>query len=186
MELKDLISPNDLDLGISIMKNGTLMLGHKIDEVKRFINFLTQKDQIFQYLTKSASDQQLEMLLSKVWHSPIQLPFLSLNHLNEAWIRLVSNKADRQQKAVTELPMIDEKTIASLTDFRDPFEDQMQTYLTTISSTLPASLEDILGDYGDSNLYFEQFSFILHLLQDGYLYFNKDTHLFTIGDTKHE
>ena len=186
IDLKNLISPNDLDLGIAVMENGTLILEQKIEEVKRFINYLSQKDQIIQFLTSSATDQQLETILSQVWHCPIKIPYLSLDYINEKWIKLVKNKTQRKQNQFSELPAINEKSVVPLTEFTDPFEKQMQNFLIFIIPILPASLDKILNKLGDIEQYFEQFSLILHLLQEGFLHYEKKTQQFTLGETKFE
>lgn len=186
VELKKLISPNDLDLGISVMQNGTLMLEQKVEEVKRFISYLTQKDQIFQFITSSASDHHLATILSQVWHEPITFPAISLDYLDENWTKLVKNKIIRQQKPIQELSTIEAKPVGMITDFSDPFEEQMLKYLKHIISKLPATMEEILGQFDNSDHYFEQFSFTLHLLQEGYLYFDKTTQQFIKGETQTE
>ncbi|WP_371801649.1 hypothetical protein [Candidatus Lokiarchaeum ossiferum] len=186
IELKELISPSDLDLGISVMQNGTLMLEQKIEEVKRFINYLTQKDQIFQFITSTATDHQLATILSQVWHEPIQLPYLSMNYLVGNWAKLVRDKKIHHTKSIQEISPIEKKTVGSFTDFSDPFEEQMLSYLDRIKPILPATMEEILGHFDNPDQYFEQFSFILHLLQEGYLYFNKSTQQFIKGEIQTE
>ena len=47
--LKFLLSPQDLELGINIMNNGTLILQEKVTEIHHYITDLIQKDQIIQF-----------------------------------------------------------------------------------------------------------------------------------------
>jgi hypothetical protein len=186
LELQELISPNDLKTGLSVLENGTLLLGRKIDEVKRFILYLTEKDQIIQYLETRASDEELADIFNKVWHMPVILPQVSVSFFSESWMKLVSNKTQPTPFVPSEIAPIMEKQPILLAGNTELFEVSMNIFLNEIKMKLPASIDTLLEGILSQEVYFEQFSFILHLLQGGYLSYNSQSKQFKLGEEHYE
>ncbi|MHA1746147.1 MAG: hypothetical protein ACTSWW_09110, partial [Promethearchaeota archaeon] len=90
--LKFLLSPQDLELGINIMNNGTLMLQEKVTEIHHYITDLIQKDQIIQFFQNNPTERELFELIRLSWLSPQTfLPF-SQSFLDQSVEKLVTNK----------------------------------------------------------------------------------------------
>jgi hypothetical protein len=169
----------ELDIGLHIMDNGTLMLGQKVEEIKKFIFFLTQKDQILNFLSNTEDDDHLASMLTSKWRVPIILPALSSQFLSESWSKLVEHKS--QKERVDDLkfhPDLPEKTQDVYINADQPFDVQMVSFLNSIASKLPATLDKLLEDDTTGDDYFEHFSYILHLLQCDYLTFDKNSKIF--------
>ncbi|MHA1583730.1 MAG: hypothetical protein ACTSVU_08470 [Promethearchaeota archaeon] len=182
LELKSLISPDDLETGISVMENGTLLLEEKLDEIKRFILIMAQKEKISQFLDQNQDDHNiLNNLLIQNWINPYEISSLSPEFLSRSWKQLVFNKIIRTKEEVIEFHKINQETKNRGIQFVGaPFEEKMQHYFQTILSSLPTTIDQLINASGDKKKYFENFSYILHLLQEGYLLYDPNTKIFSI------
>ena len=180
-ELKKELSPSDLELGLQIMDNGTHILERKLEEITQFIVFLTERDKILSFLKRGPSEIQLARLLKPAWMAPFRFPHFSLKFLTKSWDQLVGRKPDRGAGSKFEHPSLTDKEPPEIIDsFEEPYEDQMLGYFKEISHLFPATMEEILASDGADENYFEHFSYILHLLQGGYLQFEKTTKIFSL------
>ena len=187
LELKSLISPDDLETGISVMENGTLLLEEKLDEIKRFILIMAQKEKISQFLDQNQDDHILNNLLIKNWINPYEISSLSPEFLRRSWEQLVFNKTMRTKEKVIEFHEINQEAKNRGIQFVGaPFEEKMQHYFQTIILFLPTTLDQLINTSGDKKKYFENFSYILHLLQEGYLLYDPKTKIFSIEGKNYE
>ncbi len=186
MELNDLISKDDFEVALTIMENGTLLLGDKINEITNFISDLLNKDMVNQYFELLPSDEQLANIIKNSWFQPIIFPKLSIQYLNASWLKLVQNKKLISHSSKRNIPVIEQKEITHFSNNVNSFEKRMKTFLNEIISDLPTNLENLLKKYQNEESYFEYFSYILHLMQNGYLIYNKASSLIEIGGMQFE
>ena len=143
--LKNLLSPEDLEIGIKIMNNGTLILQEKVTEIHHYITDLIQKDQIIQFFQKNPTDQELYAMIRDCWHTPQTfLPF-SQSFLNRSVEKLVTNKKYRQKFQEMPVPAIpDNKEMTILETLQKPFIDLMRQFYHDILPQCPATIEVLL------------------------------------------
>ena len=60
----------------------------------------------------------------------------------------------------------------------------MFEYLKSIRQILPATLNNLTNNVHSIDVYYESFSYILHLLQLGYLTYNKPSKQFFLNENK--
>jgi len=187
VEFKDLISESELETSIQIMDNGTIILEQKLEELRNFISNISQKNQILEYLKNSSSDESFTKILNKAWQSPLLLPHFSLSFLMKSFERLVLNKKSSNLDIIfKDKPILETPDIKDLPEIDKPYKMKMFGYLNLIQPLLPATLEKIIDDNHSIENYYENFSYILHLLQLGYLSFTKNTQRFDITNKKIE
>ncbi|QEE14685.1 hypothetical protein DSAG12_00498 [Promethearchaeum syntrophicum] len=187
IEFKDLISESELETSIQIMDNGTIILEQKLEELRNFISNISQKDQILEYLRNSSSDESFSQILNKTWQSPLLLPNFSLSFLTKSFERLVLNKKSTNlEMFFKEKPILGVPDIKELPEIDKPYKIKMLGYLNLIRPLLPATLEELIDRNHSIDVYYENFSYILHLLQLGFLSFTKKTQHFDITNKKIE
>lgn len=175
-ELRKSVEPQELETGVAVMENGTLFLGEKIHEINQFIAHLIEREKILEVL-KDASDSQLNSLLMQCWTQNITIPHLSVNFLLQSYTHLVSHKSLRKKvilPSISDLP-IEHSEIGM--ESGEPFEVQMNAYFAQIQPKLPCNLPRLFQNATNPTQYYELFSFFLHLLHKGLIYYNKNTKL---------
>ncbi len=187
VEFKDLISESELETSIQIMDNGTVILEKKLDELRDFISIISQKNQILEYLKNSSSDESFAKILNKIWQSPLLLPHFSQSFLMKSFERLVLNKkSSNLEFFFKDKPILGSPDIRELPEIDKPYKMKMLEYLNSIRPVLPATLDDLINKNNSIDVYYENFSYILHLLQLGFLSFTKSNQRFEITTKKME
>jgi len=187
VEFKDLISESELETSIQIMDNGTVILEKKLDELRDFISIISQKNQILEYLKNSSSDESFAKILNKIWQSPLLLPHFSQSFLRKSFERLVLNKkSSNLEFFFKDKPILGSPDIRELPEIDKPYKMKMLGYLNSIRPVLPATLDDLINKNHSIDVYYENFSYILHLLQLGFLSFTKSNQRFEITTKKME
>ena len=185
IEFKDLISESDLETSIQIMNDGTIILEQKLEELRDFISFISQKNQILEYLKNPSSDEFFTKILNKIWQSPLQLPHFSLSFLSKSFERLVLNKKSNNLGIIfKEKPNLASPEIRELPEIDKPYKMKMFGYLNSIRQILPSTLDGLTNKAHSIDIYYESFSFLLHLLQLGYLTYNKSSKQFFLNENK--
>ena len=179
-ELKTLISPDEIEVALDIINDGTIILEEKLNQIKEFISFLTQKEKILQYLQNMPDDNILTEKISKIWISPIVVPNIAVSYLEDSWIRLIGNKSTKIKfQLPTKPPQIQTKITTLLKTEEKMFEERLMEYLSEIQSRLPATLNIILSSEKNEQVYYEHFSMILYLLQEGFITYNPKNAIFS-------
>ena len=185
VEFKDLISESELETSIQIMNDGTIILEQKLEELRDFISLISQKNQILEYLKNSSSDESFAKILNKIWQSPLLLPHFSLSFLTKSFERLVLNKKSTNLGVFfKDKPILASPDIRELPEIDKPYKIKMFEFLNSIRPIFPATLDDLLNKDHSIDIYFEYFSYILHLLQLGYLTYNKSSKQFFLNENK--
>ncbi len=185
IEFKDLISESELETSIQIMNDGTIILEKKLEELRDFISIISQKNQILEYLKNSSSDEAFSKILNIIWQSPLLLPHFSLSFLTKSFERLVLNKKSSNLGIFfKDKPNLASPDIRELPEIDKPYKIKMFEYLNSIQPILPTTLEGLLNKNLFIDDYYKYFSYILHLLQLGYLTYNKSSKQFFFSENK--
>ncbi len=175
-QLSSLISPDKLERGLTILQDSTIVLEQKFEAIQLYIQELLNSDRVIGYLNSHPPDAELAGMLENVMVDPVLFPQLSLAFLDDAYSKLVSHKPliSRARLIQSDI-LVTEKNVEFLSDPEDPFERRMMDYYSEISAHLPATIDKLLQVSSTKDDYFEHFSFILHLLQNGILWYEKPT-----------
>jgi len=185
VELSESVSENEIETSIQIMDNGTIILEQKLEELRDFISLISQKNQILEYLKNSSSNESFPKILNKIWQSPLLLPHFSLSFLTKSFDKLVLNKKSSNFGIIfKDKPILASPDIRELPEIDKPYKIKMFEYLNSIRPILPATLEGLLNKNHSIDDYYEYFSYILHLLQLGYLSYNNSSKIFFLNINK--
>ena len=178
-QITENLSPEEILLGLSAMQSGTSILGLKIEEIRNFILFLSQKELIISYLTNLSSDEEYYHLLINHWETPFQLESISPEFLQSSYSALVSNKPVQiVKKASGIMDPGFQKELTELEVSQLSMKKELEIFLTSILPQLPQTFSALLSTYTDVEEYFRHFSYILHLTQEGSLYYDSSTKSF--------
>ena len=107
--------------------------------------------------------------------------------LTKSFERLVLNKKSSNLNIIfKDKPILANLDIRELPEIDKPYKMKMFEYLNSIHPILPGTLDDLINNNHSIDVYYENFSYILHLLQLGYLSFTKNTQLFDFTNKKIE
>lgn len=175
-QLQLLVPENDLTACIEVFQNSSLLLEEKIEAIDHFLAQLTLKGKYLHFLQTRATEEILTSLVAKVWFNPYNIPGISSQYLCNSWIQLVTNKKiTRTSRFTQDLLFESQKELQYLSTKGDPFEARMEAFFNSIYKKFPTSIYELLGEKDKSGLYFERFSFILHLLKNGKIKYDSTT-----------
>lgn len=175
-QLQLLVPEYDLTICVDVFQNSSLLLEEKIEAIDHFLAQLTLKGKYLHFLQTGATEEILASLIAKVWFNTYNIPGISSQYLCNSWMQLVTNKKiTRTSRSTQELQFESQKELQYLTSKGDPFEDRMDAFFKSIYKKFPTSIYELLGDKDKSGIYFERFSFILHLLKNGKIKYDSTT-----------
>lgn len=181
VELTNLINPQDLESGVDLMGDATQILQTKLNEIEHIVALLLQRDRLKNFLQNIATEQLLSSVIAHSWQEPFLIPTLSLEHLRDCFESLTKPRNKGVQKIDQIMPLMSgDRAAFSIDGIEDPFEIRMLRYLEIIRPNLPDSLEKLLAHDKSGDEYFEHFTYILHLLQNGYLLFDRENKQFSL------
>ena len=169
------------------MDNGTIILEQKLEELRQFISFVSQKNKMLLFFKKNPPEEIFSEILKKTWCSPLFLPQFSQIFLIKSYEKLVLKKNRRKyENTIERIPFLEEPGKLDLPEMDKPFKIKMLEYFRRINSILPATLELILSDDESNENYYENFSYLLHLLKLGFLTYNNTSKQFFFNENKNE
>jgi hypothetical protein len=174
-ELKDALTVQNLEKSSLTYKNACLLLNQKFDELKSMLASLESEKQFINYLNSKPSDLELYDLLNECWKKVFTIDTISLDFLELSQKRLGFDregpitiehlhKAKIKQKFLLEIP-------------KHKFTEKMMKFYDAILDKLPCSLGDLFEDYTNQEIIYENFVYLLHLLQLGKLKYLKETNV---------
>ena len=154
-------------------KSAFQLLVQKFEELKRLLSYLDNKDKFLAFLRTNPKDSDIYELINDCWRKPFNIDVLSLNFLEYSKDRLIVgkrvpfkieliNKIDVRESFLLEIP--DKK-----------FTEKMMAFFEEIKNKLPCTYDEIFVNYVKQLEIYENFVFLLHLLQLGKIKYQKDT-----------
>jgi hypothetical protein len=151
------------------------LLSQKFEELQKLLNAL-QDDEIFsQFLEKNPSDELIASLLKKSWTKVFYLESMSLNFLNYS-----INRYSQERKSIDRIEHLqiqDHKGSFLLNVPEHEFTEKIQRYFDQISYLLPCKFEELFAYESSQIKIYENFVYILHLIQLGIIKYNKEENL---------
>lgn len=172
-DIKDTLNIYNINKYSMTFKKAFQLLSQKFEELKIFLSYLDNKDKFLTFLKKNPNDLELYELLDDCWREPFTLNTLSLNFLDYSKDRLITQKKAPLTFESIEKTIVRERFLLEIPDKR--FSEKMMSFFEVIKKKLPCSYEEIFVDEDDQLKIYENFVFLLHLLQLGKLKYQKDT-----------
>lgn len=186
-ELTEFLSPDDIELGLSILKSGTTILRLKIEAIKYYIRLLSQNEMIAHFIENCSDDAILNSIIKISWRTPLYFETMAITYLLQSYKNLVENKKIKSQdllKKPQELSFSSEKPLQVINSQTEEFQTRLMSYFNEIIPLLPCQLPKLLKSFTNPTDYFAHFSFILHLTQEGLIHYNPNTKEFNMPEKK--
>jgi hypothetical protein len=177
-EIIDSLSISNIFEYSHIYKETNDILYQKFEELKTLLIRMDSEQKYLDFLKKSPSDSEIALLFDGCWNRPFHIGCLSLSFLQNSQIKLSTR--NREPIKIEELSRIESKEQFLLEIPMQKFTEKMNDYFTSISGKLPSSLDELFDNEKDQLVIYENFIYLLHLLQLGKIKYQKDTKTFYI------
>jgi len=171
--LKDSLNIYNINNYSITYKSAFQLLSQKFEELKIFLSYLDNKDKFLAYLKKNPKDSEIFQLLEDCWRDPFTIDTLSLNFLEYSKDRLIQKKGEPY--AIEPIDKVEIKEDFLLELPKEKFTEKMLAFFEKTKNRLPCLYEEIFEDELDQLKIFENFVFLLHLLQLGKIKYQKET-----------
>jgi len=149
------------------------LLSQKFEELKTFLSYLDNKDKFLTFLKTNPKDSEIYELLNECWRDTFTIDLLSLNFLEYSKERLITEKGAPFE--IEKVDRIDVRENFLLEIAGKKFTDKMMAFFEKIISKLPCSYDEIFIDDDEQLIIYENFVYLLHLLQLGKIKYQKET-----------
>jgi len=171
-DLKNSINIYNINKYSKIYKKACDLLSQKFEELKRLLSSLDNDKQFFDFLKSNPTDSEISQLFTECWVDILHINCWSYSFLNYSKDRFCKSKT-----TLTEIEHLEKRLISN--DFlleipKHKFTEKMMRYFEQIKKKLPCKFNDIFDENEQIEIY-ENFIYVLHLLQLGKIKYQKDT-----------
>ncbi|MCK4284618.1 MAG: hypothetical protein KAX18_00370 [Candidatus Lokiarchaeota archaeon] len=176
--IKDTLDIGNINKYSLAFKNVFQLLVEKFEELKILINNLDKKEGFFQYLKSNPNDSEVYNLFNGCWIKPFNIESLSLNFLNSSREKL--SKGEGYSVTIEHLEKVIIKHNFLLEVPEQKFTEKIMNFYNTIKNKFPCSFDDVFENEQDQIKIYENFVYLLHLLQMGKINYQKETNFLYI------
>lgn len=171
--LKDSLTIYNISKYSRTYKSAFQLLSQKFEELKIFLSYLDNQDKFLKFLKTNPRDIEIYQVFEDCWREPFNIDALSLKFLEYSKERLVLDKGEPLKIEPIEKIKLKEDFLLEIPEKR--FTEKMLAFFNIIKDKLPCPYEEIFEDELDQMKIFENFVYILHLLQLGKIKYQKET-----------
>ncbi|MFX0080550.1 MAG: hypothetical protein ACFE94_02255 [Candidatus Hodarchaeota archaeon] len=176
--LRDSLNINNLNKYSITYKNASQLLIRKFEELKNLINNIDRKEGFLQFLKSNPKDSEICQLLNDCWVKPFSIESLSLDFLEFSRDKL-SIKRD-YLTTIEHIDRVEVKDTFLLEVPEQKFTEKILNFFNSIINKLPCSFDEIFEDDQNQIRIYENFVYLLHLLQLGKIKYQKETNFLYI------
>ncbi len=155
------------------------LLNQKFEELKRKLNSLDSEKRFIEFLKNKPSDEEISELFNGCWLKIYNTNSLSLSFIEESRNKLAIEKGESIQiENLERIPVSGEFLIEVP---KQKFSEKMELFFEQLHDKVPCKFEESFGNEGNQAKIYENFVYILHLLQSGKLKYQKDTDMLYIN-----
>lgn len=171
--LKDSLTIYNISQYSRTYKSAFQLLSQKFEELKIFLSYLDNQDKFLKFLKTNPRDIEIYQVFEDCWREPFNIDTLSLKFLEYSKERLVLEKGEPLKIEPIEKIKLKEDFLLEIPEKR--FTDKMLAFFNIIKEKLPCSYKEIFESERDQMKIFENFVYLLHLLQLGKIKYQKET-----------
>jgi len=176
--LKDSLNIANLNKYSITYKNASHLLIQKFEELKILINNIDRKEGFIKFLKSNPEDSEIYHLLNECWIMPFNIESLSLDFLEFSRDKLSIKRG--YPTSIEKVEKVEVKDTFLLEVPEQKFTDKMLNFYNNIKKKLPCLFDEIFeGDQNQIRIY-ENFVYLLHLLQLGKIKYQKETNFLYI------
>ena len=171
--LKDTLNIYNINKYSTTYKKGFRLLIQKFEELKFLLTYLDNEEILLNYLNTNPGDLEIYQLFEGCWKKPFNIETLSLRFLESSKDKLCSKK--EVFSTVDFVEKIELKESFLLEVPKQKYTEKMMIFFNSIKDKLPCSYDDIFEEHIQQIKIFEDFVYLLHLLQLGMIQYQKES-----------
>jgi hypothetical protein len=172
-EIKNSISIFNIENYSQSYKNAVELLNRKFEELKNLLSSLDIEKRFEDFLKTHPNDNQMSDLFRGCWKETFDLESISLNFLDYDSNPYIK---ERMMNAIIEHLTREKSEDQFLIEVpKYEFTEKIGVFFDEIKKKLPCFFEDVFDNELDQIEIYEQFVYLLHLLQLGKVKYQKDT-----------
>lgn len=172
-DLKDSLNIFNISKYSGLYREACFLLNQKFEELKAFLKLLESDKLFFDFLSPKRKDSEILELLEGCWRKEFIIQNVSFDLLEECNEKYSLPKIDITQIDHLKKPEVKENFWIQIP--KKNFTEKMLAYFSTVKKKLPCKYEDIFEDDENQIEIFENFVYLLHLLQLGKIKYQKET-----------
>ncbi|MHA1339655.1 MAG: hypothetical protein ACTSRZ_05895 [Promethearchaeota archaeon] len=146
----------------------------KIKEIKEYIQEIDDISIIKQFIDKFAGNTNaLSKIIHLTWKPPLIIENISNNYLISSFKKWTKKRMKSMKNQIIDPPKVKPAKIPD--DFFQTFDliSEVNNFFSTIKPKLPCTIMDILRDYDDINEGFKYFTYLLQLIHEKKIKYDK-------------
>jgi len=171
--LKDSLNTGNLNRYSITYKNAFQLLIQKFEELKILINNIDRKEGFLKFLKSNPEDSEIYQLLNECWIKPFNIESLSLDFLEYSRDKLSIKRG--YPTSIEHIEKVEVKGTFLLEVPEQKFTEKMLNFYNNIKNKLPCSFDEIFEDDQNQIRIYENFVYLLHLLQLNKIKYEKNT-----------
>ena len=172
-EIKNSISISNIENYSQSFNNAVELLNRKFEELKNLLSSLDIEKNFEDFLKTHPNEDQISNIFHGCWRKTFHLEPISLKFLDYASNRYVK---ERITNFNIEHLLREKNNDQFLLEIpRYEFTEKINVFYDEIKKKLPCFFEDVFDNELDQIEIYEQFVYLLHLLQLGKVKYQKDT-----------
>lgn len=172
-DIKDSLSIFNIENYSESYGNACELLNRKFEELRNLLSSLDIEKKFIEFLKENPEENKIIEIFSGCWNNYFELEALSLNFLEYAENRFCKertmdftiehlNKERSDYEFLLEIPKL-------------KFTEKVNAFFNKIRNKLPCYFEEVFEENIDQLKIYEQFVYLLHLLQLGKVKYQKET-----------
>jgi len=172
-EIKNSISIYNIENYSQSYRNAVELLNDKFEELKNLLSSLDIEKKFEDFMKTHPNEDQISDLFRGCWKEPFHLEPISLKFLDYASNRYTKKRITNF--SIEHLTKEETNDQFLLEVPRYKYTEKINSFYDKIKKKLPCFFEDVFDNELDQIEIYEQFVYLLHLLQLGKIKYQKDT-----------
>ena len=171
--LKDSLNVHNINNYSRTYKNAFHLLNQKFEELRILLRYLDNSKKFMEYIKNQSDDKEIYNMFEGCWREPFNIESLSLNFLESSTDKLSKDKGE--PLTIKHLEPIGIKGNFLLVVPQQKFTDKISSFYDKIKPKLPCQYDKVFEEEQDQLKIYENFVYLLHLLQVGKIKYQKET-----------
>ena len=172
-DLKDSLSIFNIENYSLTYKNVCELLNEKFEELKKLLSSLNIDEKFFEFMKAHPEDKEISEIFKGCWRKVFYIDEMSLNFLEYASERFCKERTMELGIKHLKKGKIDDQFLLEIPKYK--FTEKMMSFFNKIKKKLPCYFEDVFDDEVDQMIIYENFVYLLHLLQLNKIKYQKET-----------
>ena len=172
-DIKDSLSIFNIENYSESYVNACELLNRKFEELRNLLSSLDIEKKFIEFLKENPEEDKIIEIFNGCWNNYFELEALSLNFLEYAENRFCKEKTMDFTIEHVNKERSDYEFLLEIPKFK--FTEKVNAFFNKIRNKLPCNFEEVFEENIDQLKIYEQFVYLLHLLQLGKVKYQKQT-----------